>query len=134
ILILTNNCNDDSYSVIKEYQTKYPALKLQMEDIVFSTERANIGTARRFLMDMALNRFASIGNTRGIIASTDGDTRVDEFWLSETLREIRLGCDVVGGQIITEIGDSPFLKYHLLDIRYHNLIAQMEHLIDPQAH
>ncbi len=134
ILVLTNNCQDDSYDVVKEYQARYPALPLQVENIYFSTDRANIGTARRFLMDMAFDRFSSLEKSRGIIASTDGDTRVDQCWLSEIVNEIEAGCDVVGGEIITEIVESSLKRYHLQDIRYHNLIAQLEDSIDPQPH
>lgn len=131
VLILANNCRDNSYSIIKEYQDNYPEFSLQVEEILFSEDRANVGTARRFLMDMAYNRFAYLKRPQGIIASTDGDTQVDSCWLSEIMKEVERGSDVVGGEIITEIKGCPSRNYHLLDIRYHNLIARLEHLIDP---
>lgn len=132
VLVLTNNCQDNSYSVIKEYQKKFPELSLFVENIHFSANRANIGTARRFLMDMAHNRFEFLKKPTGIIASTDGDTKVDRFWLNEIIKEIEKGCDVVGGEIFTKISSHSLRQYHRLDIRYHNLIARLEDLIDPQ--
>ncbi len=131
ILVLTNNCQDNSYLAIKNYQDRYPKLPLLVEDIVFAEERANIGTARRFLMDKAFDRFTFLKKPQGIIASTDGDTKVDKFWIYEIVKEMEKGCDVVGGEIITEIANGSLQHYHLQDIRYHNLIARLEDLIDP---
>jgi len=131
VLVLANNCRDNTYSIIKQYQNDYPDFSLQVEKIMFSQVRANIGTARRLLMDIAYNRFATLGRFKGIIASTDGDTQVDTFWLREIIKEIESGCDVVGGEIITELTSCYSRNYHLLDIRYHNFIARLEHLIDP---
>ena len=134
ILVLTNNCKDHSYSLIKEYLNSYPTKPLQVENIVFPIENAHIGTARRFLMDVAYNRFSFLKKLRGIIASTDGDTIVDTKWLNEIVKEIENGCDVVGGEIITENANIHLQQYHLQDIRYHNLIARLEDLIDPQPY
>src|SRR5690554_2297106 len=134
ILVLTNNCKDHSYSLIKEYLNNYPTIPLQVENIVFPIENAHIGTARRFLMDVAYNRFSFLKKLRGIIASTDGDTIVDTKWLNEIVKEIENGCDVVGGEIITENTNIHLQQYHLQDIRYHNLIARLEDLIDPQPY
>src|SRR5690606_3093935 len=60
VLILANNCRDNTYMWIKEYQSLYPEFPLFVEEIEFTKERANIGTARRFLMDIAYNRFTLI--------------------------------------------------------------------------
>jgi len=132
VLVLANNCRDHTYVCIKEYQRNYPQFPLLVEEITFTEEEANVGTARRFLMDAACARFASI-HKNGIIASTDGDTQVDEHWVRETLREMKKGCDVVGGEIITHMEESATRQYHLHDIKYQNLIARLESLIDPKT-
>jgi len=131
VLVLANNCQDHTYSLIKEYQRIYPEFPLLVEEIAFVEKEANIGTARRFLMDAAYERFTLL-NKNGIIASTDGDTQVDEYWIYEIEKEIKKGCDVVGGEIITNLEDSPTKQYHLHDIKYQNLIARLESLIDPK--
>ena len=131
VLILANNCLDHTYSHIKEYQSTYPEFHLLVEEVTFPKEDANIGTARRFLMDIAYSRFALL-NRNGIIASTDGDTQVDEHWINEIEIEMKKGCDVVGGEIITNLEDSITRQYHLNDIKYQNLIVRLESLIDPK--
>jgi len=133
VLILANNCQDNTYELIKNYQSLYPEFPLLVEEIIFTKGRANIGTARRFLMDMAYDRFVFLNKADGIIASTDGDTQVDRNWISEIEKEMEKGCDVVGGEIITELEDCFAKQYHLRDIKYQNLIARLESLIDPQS-
>lgn len=132
VLVLTNNCEDNSLDRVREYQCRYPSFPLYVEDIVFPEEEANIGNARCFLMDIALSRFSFIMNEKGIIASTDGDTKVDRLWLSKIVEEIDGGCDVVGGRIITDNVEASFEQYHLQDLRYNNLIACLESVIDPR--
>src|SRR5690554_3669597 len=105
VLVLANNCRDHTYLLTKEYQNAYPEFPLLVEEVTFTEEAANIGTARRFLMDIAYARFTLL-NKNGIIASTDGDTQVDEYWISEIEKEMKKDCDVIGGEIIINPDDS----------------------------
>lgn len=134
VLVLANNCRDNTYALVKEYQRQYPSFALRVEEIRFAKARANIGTARRFLMDIAQNRFDYLDRPEGIIASTDGDSRVDAHWVSEILQEMERGSEVVGGQIITEVPEPSLKAYHKKDIRYHNLQAELLALTDPLSY
>jgi len=134
VLLLANNCDDDTYRIILEYKEKFPEFNLQVEELFLNEEIAYIGTARRFLMDAAYNRFLFLGKMDGIISSTDGDSCVDELWIWQIMQEMAKGCDVVGGLILTEIEECAAKKYHLLDLRYQNLIAKREDMVDPQPH
>jgi hypothetical protein len=53
-------------------------------------------------MDEAYLRLMSLGHSRGIIASTDGDTKVSATWIAAILHEIGSGVDAVGGRILTD--------------------------------
>ena len=77
VLLLANNCTDQSYAVARQYQQRRPAFPLHIAQIQLPPRKANIGTVRRLLMDEACQRLMSINNSRGIIVSTDGDTVVD---------------------------------------------------------
>jgi hypothetical protein len=57
---------------------------------------------RKLLMDEAYRRLMSVGRRRGIIASTDGDTKVANTWVAATIHEIDSGVDAVGGRILTD--------------------------------
>ena len=53
-------------------------------------------------MDEAYHRLCSLGSTRGVIASTDGDSQVSPTWIAANLYEINCGADAVGGRILTD--------------------------------
>lgn len=75
VLVLANNCTDHSAQIAISYQQKFPAFLLQVKSVCLPTEKANIGTVCRMLMDEAFRRLIRSGNPNGIIASTDGDLR-----------------------------------------------------------
>ena len=134
VLLLANNCTDHSYAVAAHYQLQYPNFPLHIAQIQLPTPQANIGTVRRLLMDEAYRRLMSVGNNRGIIASTDGDTVVDTQWIWHTIQEIEKGNDAVGGRIITRTDNNPARLYHLRDVMYRSLMAQVEAVVDPNPH
>jgi glycosyltransferase involved in cell wall biosynthesis len=134
VLLLVNNSNDGSYEFAKAYQEQYTEFQLHVEQINLPKACANVGTARRLLMDAAYYRLTRRGDDLGIIASTDGDTIVDRQWLHYTLAAIDAGNDAVGGRILTlaEVNDAR--QFHLRDVTYRCLLAKAEALIDPQEH
>jgi len=134
VLLLANNCTDHSYAVAAQYQLQHPHFPLHIAQIQLPPPQAHIGTVRRLLMDEAYRRLMSVGNNRGIIASTDGDTVVDTQWVWQTIQEMEKGNDAVGGRIITRTDNNPARLYHLRDVLYRSLIAQVEALIDPNPH
>jgi hypothetical protein len=71
---------------------------LHVVELMLESDRAHIGWVRKILMDEAYRRLKSIGRNSGVIASTDGDTRVYPTWIAATLAEINSGVDAVGGR------------------------------------
>jgi len=95
---------------------------------------ANVGRARRALMDVASQRLLDAGTAHGIIISTDADTRVATDWLAATVPAIDAGADAVGGRIVTEVDDAlPATAQRLmrLDDRYRLWRERLACLIDP---
>jgi hypothetical protein len=77
--------------------------------------------------------------SRGIIASTDGDTQVSATWIAATLHEIGSGVDAVGGRILTDRNSRqalhPQAKSHFLqEVGYRSLLAQVEFHLDPDPY
>jgi glycosyltransferase involved in cell wall biosynthesis len=134
VLLLTNNCTDNSRDLALRYQRQFPHFRLLLADISLSRPHANIGTVRRLLMNEACRRLMSSGNHRGIIASTDGDTLVDQQWVYQIIREIDQGNDAVGGRILTQSDASPVRLNYLRDVTYRTLVAQVEAILDPVDH
>lgn len=131
VLVLANNCTDNSAALLNHYKTAYPNFPLFIEEIKLPAARANIGVVRRILMDAAFMRLKVSGNKNGIIASTDGDSVVDNKWISTIIHEIEKGNDAVGGRILTTSAPSPFRLYHLRNVMHKSLLANAESIIDP---
>lgn len=137
ILLLANNCRDDTASLARAWGAAHQSIALHVVESHFETERACVGYARRVAMNAACFRLhprdAATSGPRAI-CSTDADTRVSPFWIAHILEELRLGADAVGGRILLarETGDQTTRKTYLLDTAYRLLAARLEAKIDPQ--
>ena len=130
VLLLANNCIDGTLDIALRYAAEFPAFNLHVTAAIIPRKKANIGYVRRILMDEACRRLSLNGSTEGIIASTDGDTVVDKYWLSNIIQEIALGNDAVGGRILTNNIDPSARLYYLRDVTYRLLQAKVNSIID----
>ena len=76
------------------------------------------------------------GRSRGVIATTDGDTRVRPGWVAANLAEIAAGADAVGGRILAEPEQVAALLsgtrlYYRMDTTYRTLRAAYETILNP---
>ena len=139
IILLANNCSDQTVAVARAFAAVHPALALHVAERTFPMSEANVGTARRLLMDEAYRRFALLDRPGGVIVSTDADTCPEPTWLAATLAEIAAGADAVGGRIRTDARDRALLAAgarhsHLRDVGYRTLMTEVEALLDPVSH
>ncbi len=134
VLLLVNNCSDQTFKIAENYQKKYPEFQLHLAEAWLPPSKANIGYVRRLLMDEAYRRLTYHGNYKGIIASTDSDTQVDTHWVTNIIKEIANGCDAVGGRILTRSSNNVSRLYHLRDVTYRSLLSRIESIIDPEEH
>ena len=99
VIVLANNCVDDTAAVARAAAARYPGLALHVVDLALPEPHAHVGAARRLLMDEAARRLLQTPRGAcGVIASTDADTRVAPDWLAATLAEVERGADAVGGR------------------------------------
>jgi glycosyltransferase involved in cell wall biosynthesis len=138
IIVLANNCTDNSAAIARRFAKENPKLNLHVVEKTLTPDRAYIGWIRKLLMDEAYRRLSLIGKNRGVIASTDGDTRVSSTWLATILDEIKQGADAVGGRIVTDFRERMALDkvtrlYFLRYVGYRYLVAQLEAFIDPHS-
>lgn len=131
VLVLANNCTDQTFEICKAYQLAYPKFALHIVQITLEGEAAHIGTARRLLMDSAYQRLIQVAGDRGIIVSTDGDSQADPTWIYHILDEMENGVDVVGGRILPR--DTPIQSklHHLRDVTYRLFTSRLESVLDP---
>lgn len=134
VLLLVNNCTDESASIARGFACAHPDFPLHVEEVHVPPADAHIGHVRRLLMDAACHRLEAAGAPQGIVASTDGDTQVDTFWLAHTHREFGRGVDAVGGRIALDPLapiDPATLRKHRCDSAYRLALARLESLLDP---
>lgn len=139
VIVLTNNCSDNSFEVALKYQTRNKSLNLHIADIKTPKTNANSGYIRRLLMQKAYERLISNSKRGGIILTTDGDTKVAEDWIAANVFEIENGADAVGGRILFSENElakmNPAAKYfHLLDEQYRLLCTELESYLDFLPH
>lgn len=135
IILLVNNCQDESAAIARKFASRHSSLALHVVEITLSAPEAHVGKARRLLMDEAYRRLMLL-RSRGILASTDGDTRVSPTWIAATLQAVAQGAEVVGGRILMDPRDRAALdpetrRAHLREVSYRHLIAELETYLDP---
>lgn len=136
VIVLANNCSDSSAAIARQFAAQYPRFVLHIVEIELPPAQAYIGRVRQLLMDEAHHRLIELGHNRGVIASTDGDTRVASNWIAATLAEIRKGADAVSGRLLTERDDRALLDVYtracyLRAVGYGYLSVELEAYIDP---
>lgn len=139
IIILANNCVDDSAEIARQFAKQHPRLAVHVAEITLPPDRAYIGHVRKLLMDEAYLRLMRLKRSRGVIASTDGDTEVSATWIAAILEEIGGGVDAVGGRILTDRQSRHALhpqakSYFLQEVGYRSLVAQIEYYLDPDPY
>ncbi|MBW4517671.1 MAG: glycosyltransferase [Timaviella obliquedivisa GSE-PSE-MK23-08B] len=136
VIVLANNCRDNSAAIARRFAEQYPTFVLHVVEIELPHAQAYIGRVRQLLMDEAYYRLVQLGHNRGLIASTDGDTRVAPNWIAATLEEIHRGADAVSGRLLTDRNDRALLDTHtracyLRAVGYGYLSVELEAYIDP---
>jgi Glycosyl transferase family 2 len=138
-IVLANNCTDNSAAIARQFAREHPHLAIHVAEMTLPPDRAYIGYVRKLLMDEAYNRLMSLGHLHGIIASTDGDTRVSPTWIAATRAEIATGVDAVGGRILTDRQSRHELPpqartFFLQEVGYRFLVAELEYYLDPDPY
>lgn len=139
VLVLANNCSDNTVEVSHKLSSLYPALRLHTIEVFLPKTEAFVGKARQMVMDEAYRRLSSIGAKNRIIASTDGDTEVASNWISALINEFDQGVDAVGGRILTHRSAAPEIDtstslYFLRLLGHGYIVSQIECLLAPQSH
>ncbi len=139
VLILANNCTDDTAAVGRAIARLHPKLNLHIIEVSLPDAIAHVGTARRLVMNEAYRRLSLVGIENRIIASTDGDTEVSSKFVNSLISEFDKGVDAVGGRILTRRKTDAELTadtslYFLRHLAHQHFIAQIEAFLDPQPH
>ncbi len=139
ILVLTNNCSDNSFRIARRFQFENESVNLHIADLNTSRNDANSGFVRRLLMQTAYERLLGNDRNGGVILTTDGDSQVANNWIAANISEIKNGADAVGGRILFDPGEfakmnSAAKRIYLIDEKYRLLSAELESHLDFLPH
>jgi hypothetical protein len=136
VLLLANNCGDDSVLIAKSFALSHPEMALHVAEITLPAELAHIGHVRKLLMDEACARLGRVAARDGVVASTDGDTVVDRHWLAAIEAAFKPNIDAVGGRIVLDARspiDARTLRSQRCDAAHRLARTQLEHALDPDV-
>ncbi len=132
VSILINNTVDDSVAAVARAQAAWgERLHLAVACHDFPPEHAHAGTARRLAMEAGLAR---IDPDRGVLISTDADTRPPSDWISAMLCATDAGLDIVGGRIVVDDAEPLATAMDAMQVkldRYWACVRAIEDDIDP---
>jgi glycosyltransferase involved in cell wall biosynthesis len=106
ILLLLNNCTDQSLNICQRWQADLPSLRIIERHL--DGHLSTAGEARRLALEMALELAGD-----GLLLTTDADGMVPHDWVADNLREIAQGADAVCGKAAMTPEDAQSLPPHL---------------------
>lgn len=137
IIIVLNNCTDGSRDAVLSAMATYSILSIELIDVQFPAEKAHVGTARKLAMDTALASCADPAKTA--ILTTDADSTPMPDWVSNNVRHLADGIDLVCGTIWLNKEDyeklnTGFTAHRQIDMEYNHMIDHLDALLNPIPH
>jgi hypothetical protein len=137
IVVFANNCRDRSASLARSLGAEL-SLPVRVVEASLPPAAAHAGIARRAAMDIAEAWLGEENAHKGVILTTDADSRVSADWIATNLAAIDAGADAVLGDIaLDEEGDLLPPALHRrgeLESAYEALLTELSALLDPLDH
>jgi GT2 family glycosyltransferase len=134
-VIVLNNCDDDSATVVQQIAGELRQLSLHLIEARFAPKHAHVGSARRLAMDSA----AALAAKNSVLLTTDADAIPRHDWIDANLRAISDGADLVGGYIIGDKDEEAqlgpgFVRRASRHLYYARLVDRLASLVSPVPH
>ncbi|HUN97801.1 MAG TPA: glycosyltransferase [Bradyrhizobium sp.] len=134
-VIVLNNCDDDSASILRRIVGELPQLSVHLIERRFAPRHAHVGSARRLAMD----RGFALAPNNSVLLTTDADAIPRHDWIDANLRAISDGADLVGGYIIGDKDEEAllgpgFVRRAARHLYYARLVDRLTSLVRPIPH
>ncbi|MFN8217316.1 MAG: glycosyltransferase family 2 protein [Solirubrobacterales bacterium] len=113
VIVVLDACADGTAVAVAAAAERWPRLTVH----TVAGPGRGAGPARATGMDIACARLESVGAARGLLASTDADTRVAPDWLRRQLDALAAGAEAVGGEIVLDPAEAAELPAAALERR-----------------
>lgn len=139
VLVLANNCRDDTAAVARALAPTLP-FHLVVREAALPAALSHAGGARRAAMDAAAALLgAEVPAEAAALLSTDADGRAEPGWLAANLAALAAGADAVAGAIAPDPAEAARLpaalrRQEAREACYAALLDEMAALIDPDPH
>jgi hypothetical protein len=137
VVLVLNNCDDNSAASIVHAAARHPKLLLDVIETDFPASQAHVGSARRLALERALE--LTHHRARSVLLTTDADAVPMADWIENNLRAIDEGAAIVGGHILGDKTEEALLGPHFRrrarrQLHFGRLIDRLTTLIDPIPH
>ncbi|MGE0066157.1 MAG: glucosyl-3-phosphoglycerate synthase [Solirubrobacterales bacterium] len=105
VIVVLDACEDGTAAAVAAAVERWPRLRLA----TIASPGRGVGSARAGGLDVACARLESVGAERGLLASTDADSRVAPDWIARQLAALAAGAEAVGGEIELDPGEAGLL-------------------------
>ena len=134
VLVLANNCSDDTAGIARSLAPTLP-FRLLVQECRLPPALAHAGGARRTAMEAA----AALAGPRTTLLCTDADARPEPGWLAANLAGLAAGADAVAGTIRLDPAEAALLpptlrRREALEASYAARLEALAALLDPLAH
>ena len=134
ILLFLNNCTDDTRAIVDAWM---PASPWPIRVIERDSPSASAGWARRQAMDAAAAWLEATPASRGLLLTTDADSRVPLDWVARNQASVVAGADAVAGRVAFDPDELASLPSTLrlrqeLEATYDALLAEIEAKLAPR--
>lgn len=113
VIVVLDACVDATAARVRAAGERWPRMRLW----AVPGPGRGAGAARALGMEIGCARLESVGAQRGLLASTDADSRVASDWLTRQLSALESGAEAVGGDIALDPGEAASLPPLLLERR-----------------
>ncbi|MDO9639905.1 MAG: glycosyltransferase family 2 protein [Pseudotabrizicola sp.] len=134
VVVVVNNSNDGTCDKVLAWAMAHPAIAVQVMDCDLRGCDAHAGAARRLGLDLAIRRL----DRRGILLTTDADSRVRPDWITANLRELA-HADLICGAFAADQVEAKSLPAAVAmhchtETAYMSVAVRLAALLDPMPH
>jgi glycosyltransferase involved in cell wall biosynthesis len=113
VVLLLNNCSDRTAAIAKSRLVS-GRTPFALVDVALPPSQANAGFARRLALDLAAAWLAPADHPRGVLLTTDADSRVPPQWLVRNWAALSGGSRAVAGRVTLDRNEEELLPRALI--------------------
>jgi glycosyltransferase involved in cell wall biosynthesis len=138
VVLLLNNCSDRTAAIAKSRLVS-GRTPFALVDVALPPSQANAGFARRLALDLAAAWLAPADHPRGVLLTTDADSRVPPQWLVRNWAALSGGSRAVAGRVTLDRNEEELLPRALIrrtarENAYEQALLALRACVDPVGH